>query len=136
MDAREWNIKSSLATVQSVVDYATQHAFDPDAVDLTHCYSRRDKDGEADKTRMFLITYDIQNEDIRNVLSLLRVSQYSYTSKKTGCLDAYVFGVHMPDVIEEDPLIYLKFQIDNGFIIVTVHEADRELRFPYKEDLL
>ena len=135
MPIDEHNERSTLDWVKRIVQYANEHAFDSDAVDLTQCYSknRRNKEREAYKTYAFLTKYRIMTEDVRNVLSRITIGQYSYTSIKEGCLDAYIFGVHMSDIVEDDPEIYLKFQINDGFIIITIHESERPLTFPYKE---
>ena len=136
MTSEERNDKSTLDCVRSIVQYANEHAFDADAVDLAQCLSkkRQDKDRDAYKTFQFLSFNGIHTEDVRNVLSEIKVSQYAYTSIKPNCLDAYVFGVHMPEILRDDPEIYLKFQINDGFIIITIHESERPLSYPYKEE--
>lgn len=135
MPCEERNEKSTLDIVVGLVRYANEHAFDSDAVDLSRCYSknRRNKETEAYKTYAFLTKYDIKTEDIRNVLSEISVGQYSYTSVKPDCPNAYVFGIHMPGIVENDAEIYLKFQVMDGFIIITIHESERPLKYPYME---
>lgn len=136
LPVEERNEYSSLERVRSIVRYANEHAFDSDAVDLSQCLSRkrRDREREAYKTYEFLTVNRILTEDIRNVLAGITVGEYAYTSIKPGCLDAYVFGVHMPGIVDGDPEIYLKFQINDGFIVITIHEAERAMTFPYEEE--
>lgn len=134
MAIAEYNKTDPREVVQGIVDYVREHAFDQDAVDITRYKTqwRRSRDIEAGKSARFVIEYDIHSEDVRNAMADLTLAQYSTTSVKAGCLDAYVFGIHMPEIIDDDPEVYLKFQIDNGFIIVTIHKAERPMVYPYR----
>lgn len=136
MTLSEYNETSSLADVQRTLDYVREHVFEPDAVDISRFYAqwRRSKDPEASKSARFVIEYNIHSEDVRNTMADLAIDQYSTTSIKAGCPKAYVFGVHMPEIIDSDPEVYLKFQIDNGFIIITIHEAERPMDYPYRRE--
>lgn len=136
MTSAEYNNKDSPEDVQQLITYVTEHVFDPDAIDVTRFYRqwRLAKDEDAKKSVRFVIKYHIQSEDVRNAMSRLTLEQYSTTSIKAGCPPAYVFGIHMPEIIDGDPEVYLKFQIDygSGFIIVTIHEAERPMEHPYR----
>ncbi|MDO4866336.1 MAG: hypothetical protein Q4C10_07230 [Clostridia bacterium] len=133
MTAAEYNRKDSREDVIRIVEYVRDHVFDLDAVDITRFLRRRNRtqDEEWSKSAQFVMQYDIHNEDVRNCMAELTVEQYSTTSVKDGCPDAYVFGVHMPEIIESNPEIYLKFQINDGFFIVTIHESDWQMDYPY-----
>ena len=134
MTVTEYNRTDSRGEVQRIVEYVREHVFDPDAVDIGRFYNQwqRSKDEEASKSARFVVKYHIQSEDVRNALADLTLEQYSTTSVKTGSKEAYVFGIHMPEIIDNDPEIYLKFQIVNGFIIVTIHESERPMEYPYR----
>ena len=134
MMPKEYNKTDPPKAIQGIVDYVREHVFDPDAVDITRYKMQwlRSNDEEASKSVRFVREYDIHNEDVRNVMADLTLDQYSTTSVKAGCRDAYVFGVHMPEIIDDNPEIYLKFQIDRGFIIVTIHEAERPMDHPHR----
>ena len=134
MTAGEFNRKDLAEEVQRVLDYVHKHVFEADAVDITRFYSKKYLDEDTSKSASFVRAYNIQSEDVRNAMAELRMEQYVTTSVKSGCLDAYVFGIHMPEIVEDDPEIYLKFQIDNGFIIVTIHKSERPLSYPYGEE--
>ena len=137
MISSEYNKIDSPEIVQSILDYVKEHVFEPDAIDISrfHIQRRRLRDEEASKTARFVVEYNIQNEDVRNAMADLTLDEYSTTSVKSGCNDAYVFGIHMPEIIDENPEIYLKFQTNDGIIIVTIHEADRPMKYPYRRNV-
>ena len=115
------NVKDNMEIVQQVIEVARKCAFDRERTNLAPCLSRSE-------TKRFMNQYRITTVDIYNMLSNLRIEEYSYTSKKTGERDAYVFGPNT----REDYKAYLKFQICDGILVISFHEPDRELEFPYR----
>lgn len=133
MACAESNRIDSPEDVQRIINYVTEHVFDPDAIDISRFHiRRRHSDEEASKSARFVMEYNIHNEDVRNAMADLTLAEYSTTSVKLGCYDAYVFGIHMPGIIDENPEIYLKFQVGSGIFIVTIHEADRPMTYPHR----
>jgi len=87
--------------------------------------------GTRIKNREFMYYHRYFYPDIAGILSRLKIWQYSYTSKKEGCEDAYCFGItdHKLD-------IYIKFSFVAGQNVVTVnvfsfHDPDYTMTFPY-----
>ena len=115
----------SYETVCGVIEYVNEKAYETDAVYFGICYSRP-------ASRQFLNDNNYLEEDVIYWLANLRVSDYSHTSQIPGKQDAYVFGIK--DAYNNDFMIYLKFQIFKGIIILSIHKPERELLFPYKEE--
>lgn len=117
----EENVRDDISVVCQVVNDVHGMAYQPDAVNLDACFKRRE-------SREFMYLNNIRENDVAYMLSMLTVEQYSHTSKKPGNPDAYVFGVS--DYLV-DCMIYLKFQIIDGIIVLSLHEPKWTLTFPY-----
>ena len=120
MDLNGRNVISGYDEVEKVVEYARDYAFDETKLDLREIYRR-------EKNRIFIRENNIRNGEIKGILSRLRIEEYAYTSIQDGEPDAYAFGVKL-DALD----VYLKFQIVNGIIMISFHEPERQLNFPYR----
>ena len=123
MDRVYSNVTDPVEVIQAVLDYVHENVYKVDMVDLAPCYRR-------EINRQFMNEYQFYERDILEILDKLRLVDYSHTSRELGKADAYVFGIHENS---EGMLIYLKFTIVNEIIVVSFHEPDRVLTFPYKE---
>ena len=115
------NVRDSFETISSIVQIVNRCAFDPDQTDFSPCFQR-------DINRSFMHRYNFTVGDIRSILNSLRPEEYCHTSKENGKPDAYIFS---PDT-DEDIRIYLKLLIEEGVVVISLHEADRDLSFPFR----
>lgn len=107
--------------IRNVVSTVRECAYDQTRTDLSACRKR-------EKNHAFMIRYNYHNSDIRNMLSVLRIEDYCFTSRETGKPDAYVFS---PDT-GEDFQVFLKIEITNGVVVLSFHEPERPLSFPFR----
>lgn len=115
------NVVETRETIEKVVKEIRDCANNPEKVNLSPCLSRPE-------TRIFMARYRLHNSDIRDYLSNLRVEDYSYTSRETGKDNAYVFG---PDT-RDDYDVFLKVQIIKGVLVLSFHEPERKMEFPFR----
>lgn len=115
------DIKDEEEVVRNVVMTARECALDPTRTDLGPCLSRPE-------TRAFMNRYNLHNSDIRNMLSILRVEDYCFTSRENGEKDAYVFSPNTDD----DYKVFLKIQIKKRVLVISFHEPERQLDFPFR----
>ena len=113
------DIQESEGIIQNVVQTARDCAFDQTRTDLSACQKR-------EKNRTFMIQHNLHFSDVRNMLSILRIEDYNFTSRETGKPDAYVFS---PDT-GEDFEVFLKIQVTDGVVVLSFHDPDRPLSFP------
>ena len=111
-------------TIQSVITTVRDCAFQEDRVDFSLCYSRPEN-------KAFIHANFLKRRDLRNILMNLRCEDYSHTSRENGKPDAYVFGVSINDDDKADA--YLKLRIENGVLIISFHEPERDLTFPFRQ---
>ena len=122
MDSRLF--AESRETVERVIAFARDKAFQVEGVDLSPCYQR-------EKNRAFMAKWHLLGEDLLWVLARLRPEEYWRTSKEVGKEDAHIFSVQCPGVEEE---IYLKFEIVEGVLVLSFHEPDRPMEgFPFRK---
>ena len=114
------NIQDKQELISSVIETAKEYALNREKINLTLCHSR-------EKNRIFMARYRLHNEDVINMILNLRMEEYCFTSRETGEKDAYVFG---PETWEFQ--VFLKFQIDDGILVISLHEPDRPLDFPFR----
>lgn len=119
--AAGYNSIGSREKIDQIVDEVRNCAFFEERVDLTQCFRR-------EKNREFIYRYRYTARDIRDLLSSVRTEDYCYTSHESGEEDAYVFS---PDA-EMDLQLFLKIQIVDGVVVLSLHEAERNLSFPYR----
>ena len=124
MADREQNVCEDRTSIEKIVRTVHSCANVPDAIDLGPCWRRPES---AD----FMRAYGYRSNDIRALLAALRVEDYSHTSKKPDSADAYVFGV--ADALV-DFTIYMKLQIIEGVVVLSFHQANRALEFPFRRD--
>ena len=115
------NKPDDISIVQEVVDKARDNAFSETNLDLRLC-RKRSKNAE------FMRANGFTNHDVRQALSNLRVAEYCTTSFEEGKPDAYVFQPCL-DGID----VYLKIHVEDGVVVVSFHDPDRALSFPYRE---
>ena len=115
------SVPEGYEVVQWVVDTVNSCAFNEAVTDLSPCYKRP-------VNKSFIAAHNYRTYDIRSILHSLRVEDYCHTSREEGKPDAYVFS---PDS-GEDYEIYLKVSIENGVIVISFHEPDRPLSFPFR----
>lgn len=108
-------------TIQRVVETVNSKAYDEVQTDLHLCFTRP-------INYSFMISHNYCPDDIRSILGSLRIEDYCHTSREEGKPNAYVFS---PDT-REDYSIYLKVAIKNGVIVISFHEPDRPLSFPFR----
>ena len=108
--------------IQYVVDTVNSNAYSETKTDLHLCYTRPNN-------YAFMISHNYLPEDIRSILGSLRIEDYCHTSREEGKPDAYIFS---PDS-REDFSIYLKVSIENGVVVISFHEPDRPLSFPFRK---
>ena len=115
------DIIESEGIIQNVVRTARECAFDQTRTDLRPCLTRPE-------TKAFMARYNLHNRDIRNMLNILRIEDYCFTSRETGKQDAYVFSPNTG----EDYEVFLKIQITDGVLVLSFHEPVRPLDFPFR----
>lgn len=115
------DIIESEGIIQNVVQTARECAFDQTRTDLSACRRR-------EKNWTFMIQHNLHFSDIRGMLSILRIEDYCFTSRETGKPNAYVFS---PDTGEEFQ-VFLKIQITNGVVVLSFHDPERTLSFPFR----
>ncbi len=115
------NVHDSIETIRDIVHYIKDNAFNQDKTDFGLCFTRS-------KNKIFIQRYHYTTRDIRSILNSLRIEDYCHTSKEAGKNDAYVFG----PAGDDDLIIYLKVSIENEVLVISFHEADRTLSYPYR----
>ena len=124
MPEQSYKKKLSFADAMKVVRYANENAYGIDKVLFSACYSRS-------KNRKFMYDYQFCERDIQEILADLDIGQYSTTSYEPHRQPAHEFGI---SGIVDDIVIYLKFQIIDAVIVISFHEAEREMDFPYRKE--
>lgn len=117
----EDNVSEEL--ILDVIQKARDCAFKEGMVDLRLCYSSKARP----ENRRFIRQNNIRQEEILSAISCLRIEDYSETSREIGKTDAYVFGI-----VFDDLLAYFKFTFRSGVLVISLHEPDREMNFPYR----
>ena len=119
------NICESESVIQGVIETARNCAFQEGKVDLRLCYSNQARE----ENRKYIRKNNISPEDIHSALSRLRLEEYSETSRESGKTDAYVFGIEFG----EDLLAYFKFSFREGVLVLSLHEPERTMNFPFRK---